>query len=84
MQVCADKVDQALGDKLLGNFLFRFAICAGKAEQVDLKLEAAVVQGLVALGAVVVIRVTLGVRQYGFDAFYLEVEDQLVEVPRFL
>lgn len=84
MQVCADEVYEPVGYQVLGYLFLGLSVCAGEAEKIDLELLSACMERFVAVLAVPVVRVALGMGENRPYAFHLQVKYQLVKVPRFL
>lgn len=84
VHVGAREAYHALLDEVFGNLALLLAVGLGQAEDVDLEHQAGVVQVDVAFLLVGPVEIALRMGKNGAEALDLQVEHELVEVPRLL
>lgn len=84
MHVGAYKINHIVLDEILCHAAHFFIVVAGETEQIYLEESSLLMQLGVAVAAVEIVTVALGVCQNGFIPFHFQIKKHFVEVPRFL
>lgn len=81
VQVGADILHEVVVDEPFGHVFHFFAVVAGEAQEVDLKVHAVVVECDESVAVVVIVDISLGMGENESVALHFELKEGVVEVP---